>query len=346
MGAGSPCCRNCAAVDCGALALLAGQGRARARHQFAEPCSGDCGVSAGACKRRDRLECDALGWSARAGVSRGRAEPDVRGDGDGSGSHRAALLHRLHGAQPRRHALLCADADLHRGHGGAGVQRQPLCRVPVLGTDGFVLLQPGGLLVSEEGIGCWGAQGAADDPPGRLWIAGRNPPYIYAHGQRAMDRSRRCTGVYRRSVLADAGSAAGKVGTVSAAYVDSRSDECTDTGERVAACGLLRKGWCLSGGADALLQPVASQLGPDHDVAGHGDHGGGRGLRHGAARPEAHAGLPYGEPDWLHHYRNRTGHAAGDCRGAAALPESQSLQGWTVSGCGQRAARHRHTRHE
>ena len=118
---------------------------------------------------------------------------------------------------------------------------------------------------------------------------------------------------------------------VPAAHLDSRSHERAHAGQRAAARRLLRQGRRLSGGPHALLRSVARFLGHGHDVAGHGDHGGGRGLRHGAARPEAHAGLPHGQPDRLHHYRLRTGHAAGHRRRPAALPESQPLQGRPVS---------------
>ena len=91
---------------------------------------------------------------------------------------------------------------------------------------------------------------------------------------------------------------------------------------------------------------MACFLKPHHDVGRDGHHGGRRGLCDGAARPEAHVGFPHRQPDRLHHYRLRTGDAAGHRRRPAALPQPQPLQGRPVPCRRIRAARYGNPRHE
>ncbi len=77
---------------------------------------------------------------------------------------------------------------------------------------------------------------------------------IYARtGSALWDRPRSSPCLYRRRVYADAHCAAGEVGSVPTAHLDSRSDERAYAGQRAAARGLLCEGRRLSGRADALL---------------------------------------------------------------------------------------------
>ncbi len=140
--------------------------------------------------------------------------------------------------------------------------------------------------------------------------SGALPP----RGQRVVDRSRRGAQLHRRHFRADAGGAGGQERAGSAAYVDSRSHGRAHSGERAAARRLLRQGRRLSGRAHAQLWRVAAGVGREPDVGGHSDHGRGRDVRHGADRPEAHAGLFDREPDRLHDDGPRHRHAAGDYR--------------------------------
>ena len=145
----------------------------------------------------DRCEPVRMGWAARAGAARGCAERAVRADGRGHRRIRAALLHRLHGARQVRDALLRHDAGVHRRVRRAGVQRQPVHLLPVLGSGRVVLLQPGGLLVHESRSRERRAQGAADDAHRGLRIAGRHPGDLSSHRKRAVDRSRGGACVHR-----------------------------------------------------------------------------------------------------------------------------------------------------
>ena len=105
------------------------------------------------------------------------------------GGPRAALFHRIHGARQGRHPLLLLDADLHRRLHRAGVQRQPVRLLSLLGTGRPLLLQPGGLLVHQSRGGQRRAQSAADDAHCRLRPAGSHPGALSPHRQRPVDRS-------------------------------------------------------------------------------------------------------------------------------------------------------------
>jgi len=88
-----------------------------------------------------------LGWPTATRVSCRRAEPAVRADGDGHRFGSAALLGRLYGPRERHHALLCPDADLHRGADPPRLYSGSLYPLSQLGSSRLVFVSASRLLV-------------------------------------------------------------------------------------------------------------------------------------------------------------------------------------------------------
>ena len=272
----------------------------------------------------NRTEPLPLGRSAGPRLPRRRAQRPLCLDGYRPRRLRPALLHRLHGPRQVRHPLLCLDAGLHRRLRRTGLQRQPLLLLSLLGTGRPLLLQPGRLLVHQPRGRRRRAQSPADDPHRGLRPAGGDSGDLPPHRQRSLDRSSRGSCLHRRRLCADAGGAGCQVRASSPAHLDSRGHGRAHTGQRPAARSLLCEGRRLSCLPHAQLRRMARdrwlRLGQRNSgLDRHRHHGRRRDVRHGADRPEAHAGLLHRQPDRLHDDGHRHRHAAGHRRRACSI---------------------------
>ncbi len=169
-----------------------------------------------------RCECAGVGWPTGPGLACGRAQHSVRLHGRMPGRLCASVFHRLHGPRQVRDPLLLPDADFYRRLYRAGVQRQSVFLLPVLGTGGTLLVQLGGILVHQPRSRAGRAQSFADDAHCRLRPAGRHPGDLFPHGQRAVDQPGCGAQLYDRRFSADACRPGGQVRAGSSAHMDSQ----------------------------------------------------------------------------------------------------------------------------
>ncbi len=198
-----------------------------------------------------------VGWAIGTRPSCGRAQRSLCLHGRRHRRPGAALFHRLHGARQVGHALLRHHVRLHRRLHHAGLQRQPIRLLSLLGSGRTVLIQSGRFLVHQSRSGGRRAQGAADDAHRGLRPAGRDHRDLSPRRQRPLDRSRRGAQLHWRHLRADAGCARRQERAGSAAHLDSRSNGRAHSGERAAARRLLCDCRRLSGRAHAQFWRLA-----------------------------------------------------------------------------------------